>query len=80
MTGYSSCVNGKNQAKKKEKVRIRRSEEEICRGEGCCSPRQKGSWMKNQSQVFHGEESLRCSKESFSHGEDIAHSDEEEAD
>ena len=36
--------------------------------------------MKNQSQVFHDEESLRCGKESFHHGKAVAHSNEEEAD
>ena len=52
VTGYSSGVNGKNQAKKKEKPPVRCSEEafrhgeEVRHGEGCFSPRQRESLMK----------------------------------
>ena len=52
VTGYSSSVNGKNQAKKKEKPRVCCNEEalhhgeEVHHGEGYCSQRQRGHWMK----------------------------------
>ena len=68
MTGYSSGVNGKNKAKKKAKSQVFYGEEAVCHGEevrhgeGCYSPRRRGSWMKNQSQVH-------CSEEAIRHGE-----------
>ena len=72
MTCFSLGVNGKNQAKKKEKPQVCRIEEafvtvkaiafrdeEVRHGEGCYSLRRRGSWMKTQSQVHRNEEALR---------------------
>ena len=52
MTSYFSSINGENQAKLKDKSRVRGSEdtvhcdEEVRHDEGCCSPWRRGSWMK----------------------------------
>ena len=62
MTSYSSGVNGKNQAKFKEKSRVHHYEDVVLRsedvrhGEGYCSPQRRESCLKYQSRVHHGED------------------------
>ena len=77
VTSYSWSVNGKNQAKKKEKPWVRHSEEVVRRGEGCCLPLQRESWRKNQSRVRHNEEVVRRGKE-FAPVKAVTHRGEEE--